>query len=166
MSGQQEEGVLDTVMGLHRTILTLENIRLRGMKAGQISSVSGILVQADAEHALAPLQHGSRISDLPPRRFHTALVASSSPKTRTTVTTASSGVIHFANSSAVKASSASPLRTGLRFDAGKARRCAALIGWPSYPPARIVTVASLVHKADGQSTGLAAISGLKVGKPT
>src|SRR5580658_1538616 len=28
VGGQQEEGVLGTVMGLHRTILTLENIRL------------------------------------------------------------------------------------------------------------------------------------------
>ena len=49
---------------------------------------------------------------------------------------ASRGVIHVANSSAVTlvASSAIPAPVGLRWEnAGETRRSAALVGWPSYP---------------------------------
>jgi hypothetical protein len=61
VAGQQQEGVPNTPMGLHCPILTFENICLHGVKAGQISSASGILAQADVNHALALLQHGSCI---------------------------------------------------------------------------------------------------------
>ena len=74
VGGQQEEGVLDTMMGLHRPILTLENIRLRCVKAGQVCGASGVLGQADVEHALAPLQHGPRIGDeLASLRLHSVM---------------------------------------------------------------------------------------------
>ena len=64
VAGQQEKGVPDTMMGLHRPILTLENIRLRGVKGGQVRGPAGILAQTDLQHPLATFQHRLRIGDV------------------------------------------------------------------------------------------------------